>query len=255
MEQIDTFSELWIEFDTGQIPPPFCYKYKIFIEKKEKGKFKINLKLEYYDREEITEEEILDEGFSLHDDFSWQGMLPVVWGKELINKLNSTNWRKKPVPGADGSEFLMKIKLLNHNVVLQPAETKSWENFTQEIIQAVFELGEKEAPLSISFQNITSNHIINKVDFEFSFAHRTVRMKTKNASVKTLDWETGQKLMRYIYNIDYYPEHGTENLPQKPGNYISPGDGLWYELNTEKLTGDQLLKTKKLTDHLLNYIK
>ena len=57
--------------------------------------------------------------------------------------------------------------------------------------------------------------------------------------------------MKYIFAFDYMPENGFEKIPGKPGNYISPGDGLWYELLSQK--NDDIERTNKLVETLKSY--
>jgi len=255
MTKIDTFESITCEYNTGSIPPPFCHRYKIEITRSKSRTLQIGLNLEYYDRDEINEEEIFDEGFSLNDDFSWKGALPEIWEKEITEKLKSTNWRKKLSTNQDGSEFSIKIVSKDKTEILQPADTRIWENFCQEIIQAVFELGEKEAPLFISYVHKLSGHHMDQVDFEYSFANRKIHIISPKNRQKSMEWVEGQQLLKYIYNLDYLPENGYEVIPKKQGNYISPGDGLWYELSQKNNVGNSTNeKIKKLVDKLNTYL-
>jgi len=252
--QIDSFENLKIQYNTGQIPPPFCYTYSLEVSFLEKENFEANFKIEYYDREEITEEEIYEEGFSLDDDFSWDGALPAVWGNEIIKKLKSTNWKKKPSSNYDGSEFVIKLLKQNQSEVLQPAKTYIWEIFIQEIIQAIFELDKREAPLQISFISKNAKGSSKQVDFEYSFARRHITIKTQKNLQKSMDWEEGQKQLKYIFGIDFLPENGIDKMPGKIGHYLSPGDGLWYELKSKESSGEEASKAERLIELMLNYV-
>lgn len=230
MKHYETFSKLTFEYNTGPIPPPFCHKYKITISKSSPEKYQVDLNLEYYARNEITEEEIVDEGFTLDDDYKWKGKLPLVWGQEIENRLKTANWKKKSSPGDGGSEFIIIIVQNNHSEILRPATIRIWEIFVQEIIQAIFELSKKEAPLQISFVSGSSDNISQKIDFTYSFSNRVVQLNSTQKGEKSMRWEEGQKLLKYIFNLDYLPENSFEHIPKKQSNYISPGDGLWYNL-------------------------
>jgi len=255
MLSFEAFDQLVCQFDTRTLPPPFCFRYKIIIAKTAHGPLKIKLNLEYYDREELNEEEIFDEGYTLEDNFSWQGELPDVWEEEIKRKLQSTNWKKKYSTVKNGSEFKLSIGEKDQVEDLYPAEPKIWENFCQEIIQAVFELGKKEAPLFISYVNKISNSHENEVNFKFFFSDRTIQISGQKHSGKSLPWEEGQKLLKYIYKIDYLPENGYEKIPKKPGNYISPGDSLWYKLDLKNNKGNTPNQTiSKLVETLNTYV-
>lgn len=230
MKHLDTSSTITFEYNSGPIPPPFCHKYKIVVSKNNQDTYQINLNLEYYDRDQITEEEVFDEGFTLDDDYKWDGELPLVWGKEIENRFKSANWKKKPSRDKHGSDFIIRMVHDNQSEILQPASSRIWEIFVQEIIQAVFELSKKEAPLQINFISGGSKNQSQKIDFTFSFAKRSVLRDSPQHGKKNIDWLEGQKLLKYIFAIDYFPENSYEKIPSTESNYISPGDGLWYEL-------------------------
>lgn len=251
--QIDSFDTIQFQFTTGQIPPPFCYMYNLEVSEAEKDNIQATLKLEYFDREELSDDEIYEEGFSPDDNFSWQGALPAVWMDEIKNKLNSTNWRKKPAANDDGSELNIKVVNENHSELMQPADSRPWEIFIQEIIQAIFELSKREAPLLIKFTSKNAKTEDVQLEFEFSFANRHVQIKKSKNHQKSMNWEEGQKLLKYIFGIDYNPEEGKEKIPNKNCNYISPGDGYWYTLKSGEQSGKETSKPSKLVDLLLSY--
>lgn len=251
MKQLETNSIITFEYNTGPIPPPFCHKYKIIVSKNDRDKYQIDLNLEYYDRDEITEDEIFDEGFTLDDDYKWNGELPLVWGQEIENKVKSTNWKKKPSRSKDGSEFIIRVVQDNQSEILQPASSRIWEIFVQEIIQAVFELSKKEAPLQISFISGSSKNRNQKIDFTFSFSNRSVLRDSSQKGKKAIDWKEGQKLLKYIFAFDYLPENSFEKIPSADSNYINPGDGLWYDLvPTANSREDDIAQINRLIETL-----
>jgi hypothetical protein len=252
MKHLEADSTITFEYNTGPIPPPFCHKYKIVVSKNEPDKYKIDLNLNYYDREEITEDEIYDEGFTMDDDYSWKGDLPLVWGQEIEEKINSGNWKKKPSRTTNGSEFTIKIVQDKQSEILQPASIRVWEMFVQEIIQAVFELSKREAPLQISF--ISGNSTSQKTDFIFSFANRNAVRESPQQGKNSMDWIEGQKLLKYIFAFDYLPENGFEKSPAEKSNYISPGDGLWYKLAPNAHTNeDTIVQIERLIETLKDW--
>ena len=254
MKYIESYSKITFEYNTGPIPAPFCHRYKIIILKKSNNEYQVDLNLEYYGREEITEEEIVEEGFSLDDDYSWSGNLPLVWGQEIEKKLSSANWKKKPTRREDGSDFIIRLLQDKKSEVLQPASSRIWEIFIQEIIQAIFELSKKEAPLQISFLSGSSSNQSKKIDFTFSFANRAVLLDSSQKDEKSIDWEEGQKLLKYIFNYDYLPENSLAKIPKKQSNYISPGDGFWYELKPfEHANEDSANQINRLIETLKSY--
>lgn len=249
-----SFDQITLDYNSGLIPPPFCHKYKIVVTKNDQDKLKVDLSLEYLDRDELTEEEIFDEGFSMEDDFVWKGDLPIVWGQEIEKRLTATNWKKKGPQGKDGSAFKIKLQNKGTTELLYPDINKNWEILAQEIIQAVFELGKKEAPLQIKFHTQDKNIQMQHVEFTFYFAYQSIELNSTKSRQTKMDWAAGQKLLKYIFNFDYYPENGFDELPKKSGNYISPGDGFWYELTPLSNSGkDAIERIEKLVDTLKGY--
>lgn len=247
-----TFDKISFQYNTGPIPPPFCYKYLLEVSIGNTGKVHGKLKLEYFDREDLTEEEIFDEGFSLEDDYHWEGVLPGAWGAEIKKKIESASWKKKLIANEDGSEFLVKLDHGGKSELLQPADSRDWEIFSQEIMQAIFELGNKEAPLIIRFfQKDGSKQI--ELEIKYQFSNREVEINDHNART-TIDWSEGQKLIKYIFGIDYFPEHAQQTIPKNNGAFISPGDGMWYALEPEKDQARDAEKMKRLINLLLNYV-
>jgi hypothetical protein len=222
------YDTITFEYNSGPIPPPFCHKYKIVISKKDK--LYVSLDLEYFDRDELTEEEIYEEGFTDDDDFRWEGELPSVWGDEIAKKLAYSNWRKNEILRNDGASFRVKSVQAGISELRFPDKPLIFEMLSQEIIQAVFELGKKEAPLEIRFCAKKKNGKSCDLTFTYYFADKRNEVVSGKKRPGLIGWEEGQKMLKYIFGIDYYPENGTEDVPKKEGNYISPGDRLWYEL-------------------------
>jgi len=184
--------------------------------------------MEYYDRDEVTEEEIVAEGFTLNDDFNWSGNLPKIWGEEILGKINHSNWKNKSNKMSTALGLIVKIEQDNISETLVPADTRSWEIFMQEIIQACFELSNKEAPLYISYADRNSATDLTEFSLTYSFAQKTILVRTEAREDRSINWDDGRKLLKYIFGIDYTPDDGSEDIPKKVGTYISPGDGLWY---------------------------
>jgi hypothetical protein len=211
----------------------------------------VSLNLEYYDRDEITEEEIFDEGYSLEDDFKWDGTLPEVWIDALESRLSRTSWTKKNIPD-DGASLSIKIFESGKSELLYPSEKRTWEVLSQEIIQAIFELGKKEAPLHIEYLSVSDKNQKVGLSLKYSFSKRQVELQTTSNKTLMLDWAEGQKLMQYIYFFDFIPDDATDKIPNVQGDYISPGDGLWYALN-DNSEEHLAIRKKKLIETLKSY--
>jgi len=255
MSQYTRFDKLTISFDTGPVPPPFCYRYDIKIQRTPADEYLTSLKLEYYDRNEITEDEIIDEGFSLDDDFAWEGKLPKIWGEEIEHKMSAANWEKKPIEEPGHSSFEIRYSGGGKAEILHPTDKRLWETFAQEIIQAIFELGKKEAPLKLTFLSIDQKKQQNKLQMVLQFSDRSVILSSTVGNSKKISWKEGQKLMKYIFFFDYIPEDSLHGSPKDPGNYLDPGDGFWYSFDeTESKDKEVKVRWNKLAETLKSYL-
>jgi len=217
---------LEIDFDSGSIPPPFSHVYKLKIAF-EKGFVNTQLDLQYTEREELSEDEILDEGFSLDDDYSYKGELPTVWEEPFKDLYASTRWSNKKQLGGDGG-----IKVLakdRHGKIVRgiPNNPDDWQYLAQEFIQAIYEISEKEKPLHLQYYaNSTEGEFF--YDLTVKFATRKVEVVI-NGDKHLADWEQTKNLLGYIYLPDYDYDQAKENKPSKRGHYINLGDGFWHE--------------------------
>lgn len=254
MSQYALFEKLTISFDTGPLPPPFCHRYDILITREADG-FSASLNLDYYDRDEIAEEEIFEEGFTLNDNFEWTGKLPEFWGREIEQRLTLSNWHKKQPEDGGLSTFVIKYSGGGKGEMLYPADRRMWEVFAQEIIQAIFELGQKEAPLQIEYLKVDADAKKQTLTLIYRFSLRKVELVSSKSGKKSMDWKEGQKLMQYIFYFDFLPEEAHEQQPSATGNYINPGDGFWYTFDTPETPNQDLSdRWTKLIGKLDSYL-
>ena len=222
-------------YETGHLPPPFSHQYSIELDLK-KDDPDVVIDLKYTDREDLSEDEILEEGYSLNDDFSWKGTLPGIWKKAVLEKINQSNFIKNTQPSAGHIPFLV-VSLLHANRKIEkliPAEEKTWEPFLQEIIQAAFEKAGKERPLQIRFVATARGQTTSK-ELMLSFADRNLQITHQDGDgepVKSsLSWQSGQKSMNtYTSSIMPMAKEPAVYFPSD-GHFIDVGDGFWYDLD------------------------
>ncbi|WPP50619.1 hypothetical protein [Catalinimonas niigatensis] len=232
LEHNHNTDRLEVRFQTLLAPPPYSHEYLLQLDfslEEPLAYFQIN----YTDRDQLTEEEILEEGFSPEDDFEWKGALPKVWKAATLDFLNKTKTLiEKPKPN---SQHLLEL-LIDYTNSEQtkgiPDNAEDWEYFVQEIIQAIYEISEKELPLEISYvEQGKSNKQIIHIHVRFSQRSlQVVQEKVGKKKEHNLLWEQLMPLLQAVYLPDYDPEKAKQNLPDAPGKYIDQGDGLWYEL-------------------------
>ncbi|GAB3648861.1 hypothetical protein GCM10028791_13280 [Echinicola sediminis] len=222
----DDIKRLEIEFNSGIVPPPFSNVFKLKIGF-EKDFINTQFSIHYTDREELSEEEILSEGFNVDDDFEFVGELPKVWENPIKSCYASSKWSNKKDLDENGG-----IKILGkdiHGKIARsiPLNQEEWHMLTQEFIQAIYEINHREAPLTIRYRDITKESVTEYI-LTVKFSVRKVIVEV-NGEIKEMDWDESRQLLSNIYLPDYDYETATEALPKKRGQYIDCGDGFWHK--------------------------
>lgn len=222
------FFEVKYETPAG-LPPPYCYYYHL-IGRVVKGSLLVEFSWVYHHREDLTEEEIIDEGFTGNDDYNWKGALHEEWLRQLEKQLTGT----KPAAGPREEEPYLHITAETAGRVLfrgHPRTLSEWEYFLQEFIQAIYETAGKEAPLRLRFRRVVQGTRAEEANIEVSFSDRSVKLPGKNkGSHSHLTWEEMQRELQSIYALEYDAEAAQPKAPGHPGYYLDPGEGQWYEL-------------------------
>lgn len=250
--EAEDISNVEISYFTPDLPPPYCYNYFLSATVEKQG-LKVEFKLQYIDREDIEEEEILAEGFTMSDDFSFNGDLPAVWKRELITQLERTKFLKG-TPRDHPIHLIFKNSGLNETHEGYPSDLNSWEYFLQELVQAVFEAGKKERPLEIRYKAIDTQKKAEEIVLNVSFLSRTASKSFEVNGKKettTIAFKELKKIFKAVYMPDYLPEKADQRQPVKPGRYLNPGDGLWYEFGKALLNPDPEFDSLKKAERLL----
>lgn len=245
-----TISSAEISYFTPDLPPPYGYNYLLTAAIEKEG-LKVKFRLEYIDREELEEEEILAEGFTLDDDFSFEGSLPDVWKNELLAQLAKTSFLK-----GNPEQYPIHLKLNAPDETYEgyPSDYDHWEYFLQELVQGIFEAGMKERPLELTFRSIDHKKQQEVITLKVSFLSRTAVKSMERSGKKvesTIAFKDLKKVLKAVYMPDYIQETAHKKLPEKPGKYINPGDGLWYEFGKSLLNPDPAFDSLGKAESLL----
>lgn len=228
----DNVSHLEISFKTLQLPAPFSHTYHLLLDLTQPDPV-VDFNIHYTERETLSDEEIMDEGFTPQDDYQWQGSLDKVWKPEVVDQLLSTN-KLTNTPKLHAQQVLKLKASYNNDKQIKgiPDNATSWEYFVQEVIQAIYELSGKELPLEVIYHEVTPDYQ-HTVSICPSFSHRnmlTTHQQGDEQYKKEHNWDLFKPLMEAIYLPDYDTEQASESIPNQPGKYIMPGDGYWYQL-------------------------
>lgn len=197
------------------VPAP--YSYEVSFEFSADGNLKFDMN--YTNRDELTEDEILNEGFTENDDFSWNGKLNTVWEAEIESLLAKTEARNS----TRDQEILLK----RAGDKFAPRNYKEWNLLIQDLIQAVFETAGKEKEWQMDLQ-IIKNGKKDLQKMTVYFAKREIDFAF-GSNIK-MDWQRAKKFMELIYLGDFDETKSTNQIPEKEGSYLCFDQINWYKL-------------------------
>lgn len=222
----ENLSSLEIQFDSGVVPPPYSHIFKLKIGFGA-NTIETSLDLIYTGREELTHEEIFDEGFSLEDDFHFKGDISKIWEKPLIDLYLKSKWANDLLD-EEGGINLIVIDHKGKKTSLIPQNQKEWQIFAQDLIQAIYETSNKELPLSLRYL-IRSQTVETMIHLKVLFSIRKVEIKI-NDKFKEGDWDKTKDLLSDIFLPDYDYSKAKQQVPNHLGHFIDCGDGYWHEI-------------------------
>ena len=226
-------SRIDVQYQTLSLPPPYAYEYSLRAELKEES-VEVALDWQYTDRDELSEEEIWEEGFTSDDDFQWKGALPAVWKAALNNLLHQT--RLLPEYTSTSQQGALLVTLIDNKGQTtsgSPDNLQQWDYQLQELIQGTYEAAQRERPLHIRYlDNDRIDHAV-EVTFTINFLHRRftiARQEGAETHTQKLPWDRVHSLLEALYLPDYNFDQSSAAYPRKPGRYVDPGDERWYQL-------------------------
>lgn len=224
---------LEIQFHTAEIiPPPYSHRYSIRLGLGNSNPTPVQFDLTYTQRDELTEEEILEEGFTEEDDFQWRGDLDIAWGEAVMALAQKTKFTSKPTGPSSNHISVLFDYPEGSTAQGTPSNATDWEYLGQELIQAIFETANVEAPLKLIYLKRSPKGQHVQLEMNVFFSRRTVKASMQIGNLKRskqLDWQTLNPMLKLIYSGEFLAEKALSKEPISPGQYLSLGDGLWYE--------------------------
>jgi hypothetical protein len=207
----------------ADVSPPHAYHAMIRLEEIQNSDLVVRFSQEFVDREGIPEDEIVAEGFTLEDDFTWEGNLPRFW-MEMADKLvKNTSWK-----AATQTQVLLQDP--GSEDWLSPVDSKRWITFAEELIQACLEQGGKELPMELTLGKLEKNNFFEKIRLEWSFAKREVLGQLESgtkASFSLKDWEEGQDQLKAWIETEAFERGDLYQLPKSKGWYWLLNGEIW----------------------------
>jgi hypothetical protein len=241
-----------IRFQTATVvPAPYAHFYTLQVDIESEDDVMVDFGITYTDRDDLDEDDLLDEGFSPDDDYQWNGSVPTIWIEEFRAILDSS----KIIRRREESEFEDFIEVeLDENgkrVTIYPVDKERWSYFLQEFIQAIFETGGRENPFELTYvDNDGDKETV--IDLKASFAKKTFTISKNKGALRNLDWTQLQKIMDTVYKAEFVPDNASDSKPSKKGKYINAGDGLWYQLGVAVLETTSKSKDLAKIESLFN---
>ncbi len=218
-----------LSYQTQQLPAPYAYAAVMTIDTKNQGMLDVEFSLEYLDRDELSDDELHAEGFTRNDNFEWKGEITNQWRDE-VEGLKDLSYKQEP-----HSDVYLHVAIDEKSLNF-PEQIDQADMLFQELLQAILEKAELEAPLSIEI-------ILDKRPYKliWVFSERLIKVNGEESK----EWKSGRTLLKTIYGLDF------ASAPQskKPGNSsINLGEGLWYQIS------DKTVKNKlaELVNSLMN---
>ncbi len=227
-----------IKFQTSSlIPAPYAYAIQLDLNENPDKTLSYNLDLEYMDRDSLTEEEILDEGFSLSDDIKLKGILPQTWAEELRIILSKTEQTDKTELEDDEDFWFLELEKNQ----FYPKNSRQWATFLEQIRQAILESNELEKPLEIAIIEIKNKEKYTTT-FKGSFTKRTLIVETEKGGKESLKWSQLSGLLKDIFSGDFDYETATTKPKNADGIYLNLGDEYWFELGKSYINSPKKIK-------------
>lgn len=228
--------EVVVKYQTSElVPPPHAQavELRMFITKSQDLDLEIGMY--FLDREDFTQEELEEEGYTGQDDLEEKITLPTAWKIVLEQLLKRTKPVEKQFLAE--SEAYWEIQV-DGQPTFYPVNEEEWQAFLNELLQAVFEASNREKPMEITLQRmdggVKKSHQIKASFVERSLARVHSQTDGKIAR-EELTWEELNKLLKQIYSGEMLYEEATNTEPSRTGMYVSMGDGWWFEVGKSYL--------------------
>jgi hypothetical protein len=211
-----TTYDIQFSFQTNFLPPPFAFAYVLGVSSVSlvQAKPVVKLEIEYLDREEFSEEMLLEEGAPIDDYFEWSGELDAAWAPTIKSILNETELIEKQDENLDYL-YLTSKTATGHvqNVdTIQPA--------IQEIIQAIYETAKVERPLLVEVYQ--GPDCIFAIEASFATRQLTTNNLKKN-------WKLLHDVLAYLENFELN-EAPAEKGKAKKGIWITYDQANYYKV-------------------------
>jgi hypothetical protein len=235
--------KLQIRYQTARsLPAPYAYFYTLTASPIGQSALQINLAITYPDRDDIDDDELIAEGYTRDDDFSWSGNLPKAWLEAVSDLATKTRLRQVGEESLEEDDEFWAMTIEKDGKGPQqgsPTNTSDWQYLVQELMQAAYESVSRERPFELTYLDFSRQGDL-ELQLTASFAERTVRVvsiRNNREQTQTLPWATLQEVMSQVYEHDFDPEDAHLKRPKQDGRWLNLGSEEWYNVSSlPKLT-------------------
>lgn len=236
---MSALKSLQVRYQTALITPaPFAHYYTLNARPAFKEFLHTDFSITYTDREGLDEEDIIGEGFTPDDDFSWSGRLSKEWLKTVESLIAKTRLEPFDEENLPDNENFFEITLETADGNTRkgsPADEEAWMYLLQELIQAMYEAGKKERPFELTYLNRNRNDE-TELRLTASFAERSFKAESsqnRRTRSRSIPWSELPAIMGPIYEVEYDPEEALYERPDRNGHFLNLGGDEWYDISTQ----------------------
>ncbi|GAB2569060.1 hypothetical protein [Spirosoma areae] len=230
-----SFKHLQIRYQTARsLPAPYAYFYTLTAEAVGR-EIQVDLAITYPDRDDIDDDELIAEGYTRDDDFSWSGRLPGAWLDTLTQLVSKTRLQPLDEDALGEDDDFWAIMLDSGGKEPKqgrPQQADDWQYTVQELMQAAYESIGRERPFDLTYLSLSQQNEFN-LHLTASFAERSVtvvNIQSGRERTRTLPWASLQRLMRQVYEHEYDPNDAQLKRPKRAGNWLNLGGEEWYDV-------------------------
>ncbi len=233
-----SFKSLQIRYQTARsLPAPYSYYYTLTINAVATNAIQVEFAITYPDRADIDDDELIAEGYTRDDDFSWSGRLPRNWWETIDNLVRKTRLQPINEDQLDEDDDFWDITVEADGGTKtqgKPAKADDWQYLMQELIQASYESVGRERAFELQYLNFNGLQGERELRLTASFAERTVKIMSiedRHEQTKTMPWSTLQHVMSNVYDHDYDPDDAQLKRPKRTGQWLNLGGDEWYDIS------------------------
>jgi hypothetical protein len=213
----------------ADIPAPHCFSVKADILFSKNSSFQVSVEQIFTDREEIPKEEIEAEGFSLNDDFIWEGKLPGIWSDSILLLLNKTDFKQ-------GQGERVTIQKGQTEEAQNPIPEDDWVRFSEELIQACLEQSGREQAMELVLGRLEKNNFFEQARVVWLFPERMAIaeiLKGEKKEFKGLEWTDSQKEIQSWIEMEATSED-LYQLPKRKGWFWLLNGEIWLPFQKDQ---------------------